>query len=64
MLGALTLGVLDHSPTALIGAFAAGTLIAIIAEALLPEAFHLSPRFSGTLAAGGFAGALMLASSA
>jgi len=27
----------------------------------LAEAFHLSPRFSGTLAASGFSAALMLA---
>lgn len=44
------------------GAFAAGALLGMICEALLPEAFHLSPRYSGTLAALGFSGALLLAS--
>jgi len=61
LVGALALGGLGTGTTALIGAFAAGALLAMIAEALLPEAFHLSPRFSGTLAASGFAAALMLA---
>jgi ZIP family zinc transporter len=40
-------------------AFRAGALLAMIAETLIPEAFHNSPRFSGLLAAFGF-GLLLL----
>ena len=40
-------------------AFGAGTLIAMTAETMIPEAFHNSPRFSGLLAAVGF-GLLLL----
>ncbi|HEX5764525.1 MAG TPA: ZIP family metal transporter [Woeseiaceae bacterium] len=36
-------------------AFGAGALIAMTAETMIPEAFHNSPRFSGLLAACGFA---------
>jgi zinc transporter, ZIP family len=35
-------------------AFGAGALLAMIAETMIPEAFHDSPRFSGLLAAVGF----------
>jgi ZIP family zinc transporter len=35
-------------------AFGAGALLAMIAETMIPEAFHNSPRFSGLLAAFGF----------
>src|ERR687897_817743 len=40
-------------------AFGAGALLAMIAETMIPEAFHNSPRFSGLLAALGF-GLLLL----
>jgi ZIP family zinc transporter len=40
-------------------AFAAGALLAMTAETMIPEAFHNSPRFSGLLAALGF-GLLLL----
>jgi ZIP family zinc transporter len=40
-------------------AFGAGALLAMAAETMIPEAFHLSPRFSGLLAAFGF-GLLLL----
>ena len=40
-------------------AFGAGALLAMIAETMIPEAFHDSPRFSGLLAAVGF-GLLLL----
>jgi ZIP family zinc transporter len=40
-------------------AFGAGALLAMIAETMIPEAFHDSPRFSGLLAAFGF-GLLLL----
>jgi ZIP family zinc transporter len=36
-------------------AFGAGALLAMTAETMIPEAFHNSPRFSGLLAAFGFA---------
>ena len=36
-------------------AFGAGALLAMAAETMIPEAFHNSPRFSGLLAAFGFA---------
>ena len=36
-------------------AFGAGALLAMTAETMIPEAFHNSPRFSGLLAACGFA---------
>jgi zinc transporter ZupT len=35
-------------------AFGAGALLAMTAEAMIPEAFHNGPRFSGLLAAFGF----------
>src|SRR5262245_18273826 len=40
-------------------AFGAGALLAMVAETMIPEAFHDSPRFSGLLAAFGF-GLLLL----
>jgi ZIP family zinc transporter len=40
-------------------AFGAGALLAMTAEAMIPEAFHNSPRFSGLLVAFGF-GLLLL----
>jgi ZIP family zinc transporter len=40
-------------------AFGAGALLAMTAETMIPEAFHNSPRFSGSLAALGF-GLLLL----
>jgi ZIP family zinc transporter len=36
-------------------AFGAGALLAMTTETMIPEAFHNSPRFSGLLAAFGFA---------
>lgn len=38
----------------LLQAFGAGALLAMVAETMIPEAFHNSPRFSGFLAAVGF----------
>ena len=43
-----------------IEAFAAGILLAMVAEAMLPEAFHKSPRLSGLEAALGFGGFALL----
>ncbi|GAB5536774.1 MAG: ZIP family zinc transporter [Rubricoccaceae bacterium] len=44
-------------------ASAAGVLLAMVTEAMLPEAFHKSPSFSGLLAAVGFCGFIVLAAS-
>lgn len=41
-------------------AFGAGALLAMTAETMIPEAFHNGPRFSGLLAALGFALLLLL----
>jgi ZIP family zinc transporter len=41
-------------------AFGAGALLAMTAETMIPEAFHNSPRFSGLLAAVGFAVLLLV----
>ena len=41
--------------TAMLKAFGAGALIAMAAETMIPEAFHNGPRYSGVLAASGFA---------
>ena len=41
-------------------AFGAGALLAMTAETMIPEAFHNSPRFSGLLAAVGFALLLLI----
>jgi len=40
--------------------FGAGALIAMAAETLIPEAFHNGPRYSGVLAALGFAALILL----
>ena len=47
-------------PTATLKAFAAGALIAMAAETMIPEAFHNGPRYSGVLAAAGFAALILL----
>jgi ZIP family zinc transporter len=41
-------------------AFGAGALFAMIAETMIPEAFHNSPRFSGFVAAIGFCVVLLM----
>jgi ZIP family zinc transporter len=46
--------------TALLKAFGAGALIAMAAETMIPEAFHNGPRYSGVLAASGFAVLILL----
>ncbi len=45
---------------ALLRAFSAGLLIALAAETMIPEAFHDAPRYSGLLAALGFATLLVV----
>jgi ZIP family zinc transporter len=54
------LGDLGPDANALLKAYGAGALIAMAAETMIPEAFHNGPRYSGVLAASGFA-ALILA---
>ena len=52
--GYAAFGSLGQSWTPHLQAFGAGALLAMIAETMIPEAFHNSPRFSGLLAAIGF----------
>ncbi len=42
------------------GDHGAGALIAMTAESMIPEAFHNGPRYSGVLAAAGFAALILL----
>ena len=46
--------------TSTLKAFGAGALIAMAAETMIPEAFHNGPRYSGVLAASGFAALILL----
>jgi zinc transporter, ZIP family len=46
--------------TAMLKAYGAGALIAMAAETMIPEAFHNGPRYSGVLAASGFAALILL----
>lgn len=52
----------DLSPdaTAILKAFGAGALIAMVAETIIPEAFHNGPHYSSVLAAAGFAALILL----
>ena len=52
---------LGPDATAMLKAYGAGALIAVAAETMIPEAFHNGPRFSGVLAAAGFAALILLA---
>lgn len=52
--GYAAFGSLGQSWTPHLQAFGAGALLAMIAETMIPEAFHNSPRFSGFLATIGF----------
>ena len=51
---------LGPDATAILKAFGAGALIAMAAETMIPEAFHNGPRYSGVLAAAGFAALILL----
>ena len=57
----LLLGSASPNVTALLRAYGAGALIAMAAETMIPEAFHNGPRYSGAIAATGFALLVMLA---
>jgi zinc transporter, ZIP family len=57
--GYVALGSLSRAWPPRLQAFGAGALLAMIAETMIPEAVHNSPRFSGLLAAIGF-GLLLL----
>lgn len=46
---------LGPSATGILRVFGAGALIAMVVETIIPEAFHNGPRYSGVLAAAGFA---------
>jgi zinc transporter, ZIP family len=41
-------------------AFAAGAILALVSETMIPEAFHGAPQFNGPLLVGGFVGLLIL----
>ena len=41
-------------------AFAAGAILALVSETMIPEAFHGSPKFSGLLLVVGFVALLIL----
>jgi ZIP family zinc transporter len=56
------LSALGPNPTAILKAFGGGALIAMAAETMIPEAFHNGPRYSGVLAASGFAALILLGS--
>lgn len=58
----LLLGALDSVAAAILRAYGAGALIAMAAETMIPEAFHNGPRYSGVLAALGFAALILLSS--
>ena len=45
---------------AMLKAYGAGALIAMTAESMIPEAFHNGPRYSGVLAAAGFAALILV----
>ena len=51
---------LGPAATAILQAYGAGALIAMAAETMIPEAFHNGPRYSGVLAAAGFAALILL----
>jgi ZIP family zinc transporter len=57
--GYVAFGALSAAWPPRLQAFGAGALLAMVAETMIPEAFHNSPRFSGSLAAFGF-GVLLL----
>ena len=51
---------LGPDATAILKAYGAGALIAMAAETMIPEAFHNGPRYSGVLAAAGFAALILV----
>ena len=55
------LSIRDLHATAVLKAYGAGALIAMAVETIIPEAFHNGPRFSGVLAATGFAAPILIA---
>lgn len=61
VLGAMLMEGFGSTAEPWIEAFAAGVLLAMVAEAMLPEAVHESPKLSGLLAALGFGGYMLLA---
>jgi ZIP family zinc transporter len=59
-LGFYFLGDAGPHVTAILKAYGAGALMAMTAESMIPEAFHNGPRYSGVLAAAGFAALILL----
>lgn len=60
VIGFAIAGSLNHDAAILLQAFSAGALLALVAETMLPEATHDSPRFSGVVAALGFSSLLLI----
>jgi ZIP family zinc transporter len=67
LLGAAAAGtsaaLLDGMPTQITGwisSFAAGAMLSMVVETMVPEAAHGSPRFNGVIAAAGFATIVLL----
>ena len=60
LLPSTSLSDLGPQATAILKAYGAGALIAMTAETMIPEAFHNGPRYSGVLAAAGFAALILL----
>ena len=58
--GYVGFGSLSEAWSPRLQAFGAGALLAMTVETMIPEAFHNSPRFSGLLAALGFALVLLV----
>jgi len=58
--GYLVAEIVSEQVALLMQAFGAGALLAMVSETLLPEAAHGAPRYSGIVAAAGFAGLLVL----
>ncbi|MET0648335.1 MAG: hypothetical protein ABW208_17115 [Pyrinomonadaceae bacterium] len=51
---------LQHTTIARVMTFAAGAILALVSETMIPEAFHGSPQFNGLLLVVGFVALLIL----
>ena len=56
----LVLGGTASAVQGTVEAFAAGAILALVAETMIPEAFHGSPQFAGLLLVVGFVALLIL----
>lgn len=62
IIGAVAFAGADEMFLAALTALAAGAVLAMLAETMIPEAFHLNRRFIGAITASGFMVALLLGS--